>query len=391
MGRKYTTQEFIEKLDSKYPNEYDVLGKYVESHFPIKIRHKRCGYEWDIKPTNILSNKNKNQYVCPCCNHSTIIKGVNDLWTTNPSLCKLLENKNDGYTYSRNSIQKVNWFCSYCGELVKNRRVIDSYYYGVICKRCSKSKSMPNRIMYNLLSQLNIQFEDEKNFNWCRYYYDGKYHVGFYDFYFIYNNKKYIVEMDGGFHTKDNILHGIKYKRVKEIDDIKDKLAKEHNINVIRIDCSGHSILSYKNQIINSSLSEIIDIDNVNWEKCLYQSCDNKIKECCKLYNNGLTITNIQKEMNLSYPTVTSYLIIGTEGGLCSYYRHKKEREIICLNTKEIFKHQTEAAKAYNAPRSGIDNSCKDRNKSGGKHPITGEKLYWMFFDEYKNEIKGSR
>ena len=59
------------------------------------------------------------------------------------------------------------------------------------------------------------------------------------------NSTKYIIEMDGGFHYKDNNMNGITFKQSKEIDNQKDKLAADRGINVIRVfspDGKSHNI-----------------------------------------------------------------------------------------------------------------------------------------------------
>ena len=81
-----------------------------------------------------------------------------------------------------------------------------------------------------------------------------------YDNYFVYNNKEYILEMDGGFHSIDNLMNGQTVEESKSIDDYKDTMAKEHGIEVIRIDCyyKSKDRLEYvKQNIIDSKLNKI--------------------------------------------------------------------------------------------------------------------------------------
>ena len=59
-----------------------------------------------------------------------------------------------------------------------------------------------------------------------------------YDNYFEVNNKKYIVEMDGGLgHGKRTYKSSKKDTNGIKRDIIKDNLAKEHNIEIIRVEC----------------------------------------------------------------------------------------------------------------------------------------------------------
>ena len=59
------TESFAKQLEDLYPNEYAVLGTYVNNRTPIRVRHNKCGYEWDVIPKVILRS-----YTCPNCNKS---------------------------------------------------------------------------------------------------------------------------------------------------------------------------------------------------------------------------------------------------------------------------------------------------------------------------------
>lgn len=48
-----------------------------------------------------------------------------------------------------------------------------------------------------------------------------------------------------------------------------------------------------------------------------------------------------------------------------------------CLETNEYFFKQQDACTKYNINSTGISNCLKGRQKSAGKHPVTGEKLHW--------------
>jgi hypothetical protein len=55
----------------------------------------------------------------------------------------------------------------------------------------------------------------------------------------------------------------------------------------------------------------------------------------------------------------------------------------ICLNTKETFFTAKEASIKYNTFDTTIVQCCKGIKKSSGKHPVTGEKLVWMYYYDY--------
>ena len=62
---------------------------------------------------------------------------------------------------------------------------------------------------------------------------------------------------------------------------------------------------------------------------------------------------------------------------------HKKVRKkVICLNNNKIFNSQIEAANYAGLKNSTpISRCCKGERKTAGKHPITGEKLKWSFYE----------
>ena len=46
---------FKQKLKEKKNGTFSLIGEYVNSKTPVLIRHNVCGYEWETKPSNILS------------------------------------------------------------------------------------------------------------------------------------------------------------------------------------------------------------------------------------------------------------------------------------------------------------------------------------------------
>ena len=68
---------------------------------------------------------------------------------------------------------------------------------------------------------------------------------------------------------------------------------------------------------------------------------------------------------------------------------------VICLNTMQVFKTATEASKWCGLKSSTSITECcakakTNKRKSAGKHPITNEKLHWMYYKDYlklQNEL----
>ena len=58
-------------------------------------------------------------------------------------------------------------------------------------------------------------------------------------------------------------------------------------------------------------------------------------------------------------------------------------KAVLCLETGEVFSTMKEACEWCGLKYSTtIIKSCKDANKTAGKHPITGEKLHWQYYVE---------
>lgn len=66
---RITTNDYKQKVNEKFGNDYKVLGKYQRSNLKIKIRHK-CGYTWDVRASSFLNSQG-----CPKCNRRA--KGIN--------------------------------------------------------------------------------------------------------------------------------------------------------------------------------------------------------------------------------------------------------------------------------------------------------------------------
>lgn len=56
-------------------------------------------------------------------------------------------------------------------------------------------------------------------------------------------------------------------------------------------------------------------------------------------------------------------------------------RKVVCLNTGEIFDAIADAGRKYNVVGGNISGCCRGKKKSAGK--LNGEKLKWMYYDEY--------
>lgn len=129
------------------------------------------------------------------------------------------------------------------------------------CYACSNSRSFPAKFIYWFLKQLNVEFETEYSPEWsgrCRY-----------DFSFLYEGKRYIIEADGLDHYSERTRNDKTFSEIKETDKFKDEMAHSHDCSVIRIDCRYSNKDYIVNSIMNSPLNSMFDLPNIDWDYCV--------------------------------------------------------------------------------------------------------------------------
>ncbi|HBJ1650338.1 TPA: hypothetical protein LA460_000242 [Clostridium botulinum] len=295
-----------------------------------KYHCNNCGAELWMREYDI--NK---KHMCSCCSNQTVVKGINDIATTHSQLIKYFVNIEDAYKYTYSSGTRIKMKCLNCG-CEKDIKICDLYTRGFSCSKCSDGISYPNKFMFNLLEQLKLNFISEYSPEWIeRKKYD-----------FFIPEKQLIIEMDGAWHSKDNNISGQTVEESKEIDDYKDRLAKEHGIEVIRIDCNYGKITNrfeyIKQNIIHSKLNIIFDLNNIDWNECALYSESSLIIEVINLkkYNPNYTTGDIKKITGHSIGTIGRWLKIGNDLNLCDYNACRETKKVIksngLNNSKEI-------------------------------------------------------
>ena len=69
------------------------------------------------------------------------------------------------------------------------------------------------------------------------------------------------------------------------------------------------------------------------------------------------------------------------EKGLSKGSKNPKAHKVKCVTTGKEFSCIKEAAEYYSINKKCITMCCRDKIKSAGKHPTTGEKLVWKYID----------
>lgn len=269
------------------------------------------------------SNLEKNRG-CGVCHGLRVVPGINDIPTTAPWMVKYFqggEEEAKKYTYSAS--EKVYFKCPICGEIKKKALNIYTLFYNkhIYCK-CDDSMSFPEKIMYTLLDYFKIKFENQYNPDWCKIFYNNKPKRFRYDFYFELNNKKYIVEMDGGWHKKQHYESKHSLEEIQLFDRKKDRLAESNGIAIIRIDCNKADYNSIINNIMISPLKNLFDFSSINFvsfQGLLYSN--NLVKKICDIYNEDSlqTLLSITKKVHVAPMTVKQCLIKGSKLGWCKF------------------------------------------------------------------------
>lgn len=306
-------------------NNVEILEQlYIESEYKNqhrKTKHYKCkclkdGYEYIILERDFQKCKG-----CPVCAGKRVLIGCNDLATTNPEIIKFLLDKEDGHRYTKGSQKSIWIICPYCGYK-KSMKVEELVYNGgLLCPKCSDGLSYPNKFAFNVFEQLHEQYlsyDSEYSPDWAgRMRYDN--HI------ILKDGQELVVEMDGGFHYNE---YG---KWTAQNDVIKDVLAEEHKIKVIRINCFYNQITNrfklIKDNLIDG-LKLYFDLSYIDWESANESGISNKLIDVVNYYNEHpfIPMHKIASHFHLSHCTIRNYIIAGEELGLCKYIKNDPNR-----------------------------------------------------------------
>ena len=302
---KRTHEQFVEEMKCINPNII-ILSHFENTNKKVKCKCLIDGYIWEALPLNLLKGVG-----CPLCSNKVVVKGINDIATTDPWMIPYLSDKEDAFRYTSQSNKSINFRCKDCGAICK-AIISNIYKRGFTCKICSDKISYPNKFSRAFLSQLPIDgFIPEYSPVWAN--------KKAYDNYFEYDGKKYILEMDGEWHFKDNNLSGKTIADAQHDDFLKDIMAKDNGIIVIRIECKKSEKEYISNNIKHSILNTIFDLSKIDWDMCDEFASKNFVKYISDLFNETNDIGYIEKILNMKRTNVQYYLRKGTKLGFCNY------------------------------------------------------------------------
>lgn len=333
--------------------------KYVE------VECSECGYKKWQKERYLDLNK-------PC----------NRLRHLRPDLVKLLDDSEDDFQYTPKSHKVAKWRCPCCNTKF-DRTVSTVTTRGFNCPVCGVGISFPNRMMYEILKQLNIKFCREYEFSWAKKKY--------YDFYI--DDINAIIEMHGQQHylNSKNSCWGKPHSEIERNDLLKKELAIKNGIdNYIVIDASVSDYDYIFENIKNSDLSKFYCMSNIDKSLILNTMYSNDfVKEIIKLWESGETIKDIAKNIGMFHTTVKNIIKNAANGGLTFYdpnleiKKNSKriglfnEKRIICTNDNIEHKSIVAASKYYDINTKPIHDCLKGRTKYCRRK--NGERLVFKY------------
>ena len=352
-------------------------------------KHYKCkclsdGYEHILRESELKIGRR-----CPVCTGKRVLVGYNDLATTDPDIVKFLFDKEDGYKHTRCSHKYVQVVCPVCGYK-KSMRIEELVLNGDLsCPRCNDGLSYPNKFAFNVFEQLKEQYEEYRS----EYSPDWLGQMRYDNYIVLKNDSKIIVEMDGGFHYND---YG---ESAAKNDAVKDALAKERGIKVIRINCF-YSRITERFELVKSglinSLEKYFDLSYVDWESANKAGISSRLVEVVNYYNKHPFTTNqqIANHFHVNIVTIRHYLAVGEKLGLCTYVRHDPNRcksstpLMLCDSNENVIgvfisaRHMEESMKDKGFRRASINERLR------AMKPYKGyiiKRITWEEYEQYQS------
>lgn len=340
MAKKLTNEEFLQKLRGLGRDDLVPLEEYKGSHVKIKwcCLNKKCNNEWKTTPYHIYAGEG-----CPKCakenrKRNKMLNINKSFAEENPSLVKYFKDKSVAYNYSPWSIKTAVLVCPQCGS-EKEYKLTNLNHGHFSCDICGDGISFPNRFVREILKSKGILFESEwSNNNEFVYKYDIKLEK---------DGKIILLELDGEYHDKD--------KKTKERDKIKDKIAKDNEWELIRINVNGSDTEKIYKNLLESKLTKYYNIEGVDILKCEELSQKSLVPQIWEYYNDNLNLTykDIAKHFQISVSTVSRKLKIGRKIGKVKNYRINSSKIL------EVYKGDKKI-KQYNSVTECADSSMTE-------------------------------
>lgn len=203
------------------------------------------------------------------------------------------------------SEKETQFICKYCQKIFVDKVRNVTKRGTVTCISCREHGiSYPEKFMCSLLDQLNIEFNLHYYSDWTNGYY--------YDFEFVYNNEKYIIETDGGLGHGHNGFKNTDIQKTILVDKEKDALAIANGYKIIRIDCYYPRIdcrFEYIKENAIKELSCLFNLENIDFDECNEYALGVLFYKIVDFYKNqSIYIDDICKEFHVGGSCVKNNL-----------------------------------------------------------------------------------
>lgn len=147
----------------------------------------------------------------------------------------------------------------------------------------------------------------------------------------------------------------------------------EYNPSESRKDASRHKVVCLNNGKIFNSIKDAQNFYNVdNISGCCIGQCSSVGRD--PITNEKLVWRHYEDYLKLTENEIYNLV----------HKRIASAKRVICLNTQQVFTCSEEAGKWINRKGgSTISSCCRGEQETAGVHLITGEKLKWMYYDDY--------
>lgn len=251
------------------------------------------------------------------------VNHTNSIRAKKPELVKFLKDEKDADKYTPGSNKKIMFKCPDCGT-EKALCIYSVEKQGFGCSSCSDKISVSNKILFNLLTNNNINFENEKMFDWgSRHRYD-----------FFLPEQNVIIELNGIQHYEER--SGFTRRSLKEQQDddlFKKQMAKKNKIKTyLEIDCRDTSFENMEKKLF-FDLSKKLNLKLENFKTAFEQSQKTILKPICEDWETGtFTVIELAKKYKFTVKSIRTTLKKGTILGFC-YYNGQEEMDK-CNNLK---------------------------------------------------------
>lgn len=128
-------EQFVEYINNKYGQEYEILGQYINSATKIKVKHNKCGTIFDVRPENLA-----NGHGCP------------------NSLCCKKRGK-EHYKYNENLTDEERFFDRKSKKEYRDWRQSVYKLYNFSCDICGSKSSKKNKIVAHHLESYDVNID----------------------------------------------------------------------------------------------------------------------------------------------------------------------------------------------------------------------------------------